>query len=248
MNASSETIRVLGTGLISLGLGLLLFVFTTLGWGDPFTRLLADRNQDTLATQLGADFGVDADAAALRPDPRLTRAQARRYWASLKAGEAGVKLRIPALGMNRVVVKGTGTEELKKGPGLYSHGSAYPGMGAPVGIAGHRTTYGAPFLNIDKLVLGDRIVLEGPYGTFEYRVTKTKIVTPKDWSILERGAGRPSAASAALRKLGFTYCAKGTGTCEHLVLTACHPKYSAARRLAVLAQLYRVTLPAGGRP
>jgi len=87
-----------------------------------------------------------------------------------------------------------------------------PGKGGTVGVAGHRTTYLAPFRKIDKLVRGDRIVLEMPYGEFGYRVEKTRIVSP--------------TATEVKRRVGY----------ERLVLTACHPLYSAAQRIVVFAR------------
>ncbi|MCB0880461.1 MAG: class E sortase, partial [Thermoleophilia bacterium] len=108
--------------------------------------------------------------------------------------------------------------------------------------AGHRTTYGAPFLNIDKLRAGDTIILTMSYGRFTYTVTRKEIIAPDDWSILEYGAAEPTAA--ARRQVKATR--RCVGTCEHLVLTACHPKYSAAKRIAVFARLSRVQLAKGG--
>ena len=98
--------------------------------------------------------------------------------------------------------------------------SALPGQGRTVAIAGHRTTYGAPFNQIDKIDVGDPIALEMPYGRFTYDVTATKIVDPSQTGIV-RDVGR-----------------------DRLVLTSCHPLYSAAQRYAVIADLKRVDLAA----
>ena len=80
-------------------------------------------------------------------------------------------------------------------------------------IAGHRTTYGAPFRTIDKLKKGDRVRLEMSYGNFTYSVEKTRIVTPDEVSVK--------------RKVGY----------DRLILSACHPLYSAAQRIVVFARL-----------
>lgn len=126
-------------------------------------------------------------------------------------GSAVAILRIPAIDLDYVVVEGTDTESLKKGPGHYTD-TAYPWEDAGrVGIAGHRTTYGAPFWSLNELEAGDRIVLATEYGIFNYRVTGTRIIEPSDGSVLEP-TRRPS-----------------------LVLTTCEPRFSAAQRLIVFA-------------
>jgi sortase A len=116
-----------------------------------------------------------------------------------------------------VVVQGTDTASLQKGPGHYPD-TALPGQGKTIGIAGHRTTYLAPFRHIDQIEAGDEVVLEMPYGDFAYRVTKTEIVDPEDVDIVDN--------------VGF----------ERLVLTACHPLYSAAERYAIFARLVEIDL------
>jgi len=126
-------------------------------------------------------------------------------------GKAVAIIKIPKIDVNYVVVEGTDTDSLKKGPGHYSQ-TAYPweDTGA-VGIAGHRTTYGAPFWSLNELGEGDKIVLATEYGTFEYRVTRSKIIDPSDGSVL-RDTREPT-----------------------LVLTTCNPRFSAAERLIVFA-------------
>lgn len=245
--AYPDIARLIGTGLISTGVGLLLFVFVTVAWGDPFTYLSEKREQDRISEQLGASVGVGQFAGATqqaRLNPRLTCASARRYRRSLGMGDGAARIRIPAIGLTKYVVKGAGVPELIKGPGFYKE-TAFPGCGTPVAIAGHRTTHGAPFLHIDRLRPGDPIVLDLPYGRFTYRVSRTQIITPRDWSIINVGAAaRTSAARAAWRR---SYQARGAcggrdGTCEHLVMTACHPKYSARQRIAVFSILEKVQL------
>lgn len=126
-------------------------------------------------------------------------------------GQAVAILRIPDIDVDYVVVEGTDTESLKKGPGHYAS-TAYPWEETGrVGIAGHRTTYGAPFWSLDELEPGDRIVLATEYGVFDYRVTASRIIEPSDGSVLD-ATRRPS-----------------------LVLTTCNPRFSAAERLVVFA-------------
>jgi LPXTG-site transpeptidase (sortase) family protein len=129
------------------------------------------------------------------------------------------KLRIPEMGLSTIFVEGTDRwSSLSKGPGRYGN-TAFPGSGATVGIAGHRTTFSAPFRHIDSLRKGDTITLAMPYGTFTYRVRAHKIVKSNDWSII-----------------------KGVGH-EQLVLSACHPLYSASHRYVIFADLVSIRLP-----
>jgi sortase A len=230
--------RIFGTALISTGAGLLLFVFVTVTWGDPFTSLSEQGVQKQLAQQFDAVAPNDSTLANAGLDYQLTSRAARLARKSTKLGAPIGKITIPRIGMHRIFVNGAGHDQLKKGPGLYKE-VQFPGSGQPVAIAGHRTTYGAPFLNVDKLRAGDPIILATTYGKFTYRVTDTRIITPSDWSIIEYGAEEPTRAGRrAVKRTG--HC---NTTCEHLVLTACHPKYSAAKRIAVFARLVKVELP-----
>ncbi len=240
--AYSDAIRLGGTLLISTGAALLLFVFMTVQWGDPFTRVGQSREQSRLKSsfkQQSARFTPPAQptTANLGPlDARRTAPLARSWKAQIKHGEVAGRIIIPSIGMRKYVVKGASHDDLSKGPGIY-HETGFPGSGQPVAIAGHRTTFGAPFLNIDRLKRGSKIILQMPYATITYRVSKQKIISPTDWSIIEVGAWRKHAGSGC----------RG-GTCEHLVLTACHPKYSAKQRLAVFAipESVKVTARGGG--
>jgi sortase A len=128
----------------------------------------------------------------------------------VRDGNAAGRIRIPSIDVEAVFVEGTGEEELKHGPGHYPM-THWPGQGRVIAIAGHRTTYGAWFRHIDELDRGDRVILAMPYGRYVFRVTNTRIVDDADWSIL-RGRG------------------------EFLVLSACHPLYSASQRLVVTAR------------
>ncbi len=126
-------------------------------------------------------------------------------------GRAVAIIKIPKIDVDLVVVEGTDTESLKKGPGHYVD-TGYPWQDhGRVGIAGHRTTYGAPFWSLNELEAGDRIVLATEFGVFDYRVTGSRIIAPSDGSVL-RATERPT-----------------------LVLTTCNPRFSAAQRLVVFA-------------
>lgn len=245
-----DVARLLGTTLISTGIGLLLFVAITVVWGDPFTSIANAGDQKTLQKQLAVE--ISQDPGALQPqstlDPRLTRVSAHQFAKSLREGSAAAFIRIPRIGMHRYVVKGADVPDLAKGPGIYSQ-TGFPGNGLPVAIAGHRTTHGAPFLNVDQLRPGDSITLELPYGIFTYSVTRTQIILPTDWSIVQVGASKRTARerNGLLRRWQKTGRCAPAATCEHLVLTACHPKYSAARRIAVFADLTSISLRGGAK-
>ncbi len=114
--------------------------------------------------------------------------------------------------MNFDIVQGTDEATLEKGPGHYP-ATAFPGLGQTVAIAGHRTTYLAPFRNINALHTGDKIVLRMPYATFTYVVQYQKIVLPTALWVTDN--------------VGY----------ERLVLSACNPLYSAAQRIIIFARL-----------
>jgi sortase A len=127
-------------------------------------------------------------------------------------GDPVARLEIPRIGVDEIVVSGVGVEELKNGPGHYPQ-TPLPGQPGNAAIAGHRTTYGAPFFNIDQLTPGDEIIATTFAGRFVYRVTGTVVVAPTDVAVLA-----------------------GT-TDPRLTLTSCHPLYSASSRIVVTAQL-----------
>jgi sortase A len=131
-------------------------------------------------------------------------------------GEAIGRIVIPAIDRRYWVVEGTAVDDLKKGPGHYSD-TPLPGEDGTVAIAGHRTTHGAPFRKIDQLDRGDEVRVEVPYGTFVYAVETSRIVDPTEISVK-----RPVAH-------------------DRLILSACHPLYSAAERIVVFARFVRRT-------
>jgi sortase A len=126
-------------------------------------------------------------------------------------GDAIGKIELPSLGRHYFVVEGDDGASLRKGPGHYPD-TPLPGERGTVAIAGHRTTHGAPFRTIDRLHRGNKIVLSMPYGRFTYTVTKTKIVDPTDVGVK--------------KNVGY----------NQLILSACHPLYSAAQRVVVFAR------------
>lgn len=200
--------------LITSGILLLVDVGVTLAWQEPFSALIAMREQDELERKL-----EDA-LSAYRPPPstadrRQIAAAAARYRRGLERGDAVGRIELPTLDRSYVMVQGTDTPTLRKGPAHYPE-MPLPGEGGTVGVAGHRTTYLAPFRTIDQLDPGERVVVEMPYGRFTYRVERSRIVRP----------------DAVWVKRHVEY--------ERIILTACHPLYSAEKRLVVFARLEKV--------
>ncbi len=157
-----------------------------------------------------------------RPQPSL-RAVAARFRRESEVGSAIGRIRIPRLGIRLVMVNGTDHTSLKAGPGRDTR-TFMPGEGELVYVAGHRTTYGAPFARIDEMRAGDRIELQMPYATVEYRVTRHVVVPADDVDRL-----------------------RSTGT-ELLALQACHPRFSARERYIVYARpisFSRTSVPDG---
>jgi sortase A len=218
-------LRALPFVLLTIGALLLLEGALTVLWKEPFSALLTAQGESALEDDLERKE-QEAAAEAARNRKQMARYQARRaVKLNRTAGtsEALGRLRIPKIGLNKVVVQGTDEAvSLKKGPGHYTE-TPLPGRTGnwTVGIAGHRTTYGAPFRRINELKKGNKIVFAVPYGRFTYEVEKTKIVDA-----------------------GYTQAFVPQGK-DKIVLTACHPLYSAAQRILVYGRL-KTTEPAGG--
>jgi sortase A len=218
--------RVLSVALILAGALVLIDAGVTLVWQEPLTALYAKFRQDDLrgnlrAIEHAAPTAVERRTLASLPDERHRIAfLARRLERHAGDGSAVGRIVIPKIDASYVVVKGTGTEELKSGPGVYSD-TTFPGVAGTTAIAGHRTTYLAPFRHIDSLRPGNHILLYMPYAHFTYTVTGQRVVLPTD-------------VSAAISRVGYT----------RLVLSACTPLFSAEKRLLVYARLTR-TVPVG---
>jgi sortase A len=214
--------RVISWVLLAGGALLLTDAGLTLVWQEPVTAVLALIRRD----------GVDRRYLSLRAlaldqldRQRLAQARTERgeiaYLAARDArrvpeGAAIGRIVIPRLGASYLVMQGTGSASLEAGPGHYTS-TAFPGQGRTVAIAGHRTTYLAPFRELDRLRPDDRIDVLMPYGRFVYAVTGRRVVSPEAWWIT--------------RSVGY----------ERLVLSACAPLFSAAQRLVVFARLVSET-------
>ena len=215
-------LRTFGGVLIVAGALLIADAALTVLWQEPVSALYARLQQGKLDDQLAQleheqTSPVERKALLrLPPGERRLAFAARALDRRLRPGRAVGRLRIPSIGLNRVVVDGTDGASLRKGPGHYPS-TPLPGAHGTVAIAGHRTTYGAPFRRIDHVRAGQLITVEMPYGRFAYRVERTRIVPPTATWVTQR----------------VSY--------DRLVLSACHPLYSAAKRIVVFAKLVRAT-------
>jgi sortase A len=190
-------LRFVASVMIVSGTLLIADAGVTLAWQEPVSLLLSQREQDRLERELGD------------PPRRVLERRPLR-------GDAIARIELPTIDKSSYVVEGTDSSTLRKGPGHYRD-TPLPGERGTVAIAGHRTTYGAPFRHVDDLRRGAPIEVEMPDGTFVYRVERTRIVEPDDTWVKRRVAY------------------------DRLVLSACHPLHSAAKRIVVFARFSRRT-------
>src|SRR5579884_8235 len=218
-----RTARILCTLAAVAGALALVWVVVVWRWQDPFTALYTHFQQEHLA------HVYDRRAAAFRAVPargdlasveRRIATEAAAYARTLRRGDPVGRLKIGRIGLNMIVVQGTDEQSLEKGPGHYVD-SGLPGEGHLIYVAGHRTTYLAPFAYINEIRVGDYVTFEVPYGTFTYRVVRHYIVADDDVAVLRDHAR------------------------EILRLQACHPRFFATNRYMVDARLVAFT-PRGG--
>lgn len=207
--------------LLVTGVLLVADAIATVVWQEPISTLYARAQQERLERRLEQEelrFAAAREAAAAQEasaDARRRRQvarEARSYGREVEGDDPVGRIGIPELGLSSVVLADNDLGVLRNGPGHFPT-TSLPGEGGTVAIAGHRTTYSAPFRDLDDLERGDEITLKMPYGTFNYTYEDTKIVEPDRISVI-RDVGR-----------------------ERLVLTACHPLYSAEERIVVFARL-----------
>ena len=203
MNASpgriSRLIDFLGRTMIVAGLLLLSFVAYQL-WG---TGIVESRSQTAIAKQF------------VKPQPIQPQL----------GGLVG-RITIPSIGVSKYVVAGVRLKDLERGPGLFP-GSPMPGQKGNVAIAGHRTTFGAPFSRIDELRGNERIILESKDGTFTYIVNgEPKIVLATDTAVAK--TTNPDIAI--------------------ITLVSCYPKWTSTKRIVVVATLDSTVLPLPATP
>jgi sortase A len=206
-----------------------LVLLASVAWELWGTGIATARDQRRLGQQFNAavqsHLTVPAGTAAPPTTPSTTASSASPSPAadvvpapastqpSMPSGTVVAHLVIPKIGVNYYVVEGVGSSQLAEGPGHYP-GTALPGGAGNVGIAGHRTTHGAPFYNLNELQPGDLIYLTNTAGqTFTYQVTTQFVVAPSDGAVLN-----PTPTPT-------------------LTLTTCNPRYSASQRLIIKAAL-----------
>jgi sortase A len=212
-----SVLRFVASVLMTSGILLLADAGLTLAWQEPVSAFLAAREQGALEDELEDKAGLtERDktlVADIRDLPRRVRRLAELQKARTDAGDPIGKIRFRS--REYVFVEGDDTDSLRKGPGHYPN-TEWPGEGKTVGIAGHRTTYGAPFRTLDRLERGDAITLDMPYAKLTYRVEREQVVPP--------------TATWVTRDVDH----------ERLILSACEPLYSAAKRIVIFARLEKV--------
>jgi sortase A len=207
-----------GKFLMAVGVGVVLFVAWTL-WGTGY--FYTAHQQKVLSQQFDA-------IPQFHPKPHAAPGPPPGYCPDhCGPGDGAFRIRIPSIGVNFMVIEGVSEADLEKGPGHYP--SCRPGFPGPlcthfhevwpgeegrVIISGHRTTYLAPFYNLDRMKQGDKIMLETKWGTFIYQLDREQAVPANTTSIV-------------IQKSGV----------HQLVLTTCNPKFSASQRLIAFAHL-----------
>jgi len=218
-------VHLLGTLLAVAGVLTLGWALVVWQWQDPFTALYTTWKQHQLASQYdkrARSFTTTISGPTVPAERASIAREAKQYRLGSKRGQVIGRLRVPRMGINMLLVNGTDHDTLKKGPGRDGR-TFMPGENRLVYIAGHRTTYLAPFSHIDRLRRGDRVTIAVPYGTFIYAVTRHRIVKSTDLSVLRSPRH------------------------ELVELQACHPRFFASHRYIAYARLLRVE-PRGAKP
>jgi sortase A len=207
-----------GRLLIWVGAIVLLFVAYQL-WG---TNIAEARAQDDLESEFEDRLATTTTTTSTtRPRSRTTTTTTTAPDPAPPPddGSAVARMVIPRIGVDKIVVEGVGRRDLEKGPGHYP-GTPLPGQPGNAAIAGHRTTYGAPFNRIDELVAGDEILVTTLQGSFTYEVIGHEIVAPSAVEVVDDQGD------------------------DRLTITSCHPKYSARERIVLTAELADEPAPA----
>jgi sortase A len=204
----ARVLGAVGRACITMGVLILLFVAYQL-WGTGIRTAQAQN-------RLEDDFAATLEQAEATPSTTTTSVPGEPETVptipAVPEGEATARIQIPEIGVDKIVVEGVSLADLKKGPGHYPE-TPLPGQEGNAAIAGHRTTYGAPFHRLDELEPGDEITVTTVQGEFTYEVAETLIVSPTQVEVLDdKGDNR-------------------------LTLSACHPKYSARQRIVVVSKL-----------
>jgi sortase A len=197
----------------------------------PTASADADPEANTEADS-GTGVGLDDPITETEPAPEESGTSApaavplaNQNLPAVENGDAIARLEIPSIGVNDIIVAGVGTSDLKKGPGHYPD-TPLPGQLGNAAIAGHRTTYGQPFFDVDKLEPGDEIIVTTLSGRFVYRVTGQEIVDPSDYGVV--ATVNPDVAN--------------------LTLTSCNPKWTAQQRIVIFSELDQDASTSAGEP
>jgi sortase A len=219
--------RISGIALAVVGALVLAWVVVVWRWQDPVTNLYTRWEQHKLAQQLQHEIAIKSwpkftQGMSLSAEARAIEQAAARFRRTATEGQAIGRIIVPRLGLNMVLVNGTDESSLRRGPGRDLR-TYMPGQNRLVYIAGHRTTFLAPFSQIQEIQPGDLITLEMPYGTFLYKAFHHTVVPADDLAVLRSPPH------------------------EVLALQACHPRFFASHRYLVYAHLVGVH-PSRGRP
>jgi sortase A len=217
--SARHVVGLVGRVLVAVGVLLLLFVAYQL-WG---TNLAEARSQHALRRSFERSLLTTTTTPPRTTGGPTSTTTTTEAPPPPPQGEAVAVLRIPKLGVDKAIVEGVGVPDLKKGPGHYPT-TPMPGQPGNAAIAGHRTTYGAPFYRLDELHVGDDILVTTRQGKFRYQVDGTRIVKPSQTEVLDQGEG------------------------ARLTLTTCNPRFSARQRLVVTAVLKGEPAPAPPPP
>jgi len=212
----ARVLGVVGRVFITAGVLILLFVAYQL-WGTGIREAQSQRSlKDEFAQRVDGDSS--GTTTTTTPGATVPPTVAPSVATTVAEGDAVAHIQIPAIHVDKIVVEGVGVPDLKKGPGHYP-GSPLPGQKGNAAIAGHRTTYGAPFNRIDELKAGDQITVTTVQGTFHYEVRKHLVVKPNQTEVLKDYHD------------------------DRLTLTSCNPKYSARQRIVVVSALTGAPAP-----
>ena len=220
MGPVRRTVREIGLTLITLGVIVLLFVAYQL-FG---TNIAEAHSQSNLKKSFAAEVAHNRGTPVSHPADNPALGGPTTSTPGTPTSGAIDELVIPKMGIDKYVVQGVGEADLRRGPGHYPN-TPLPGQVGNSAIAGHRTTYGAPFFDLDKLGPGDDVFIINTDGTrLDFKVTGTKVVSPDNVSVLD-----PT-------------------TFPQLTLTTCNPRFSATSRLIVFARLAANVAPLATPP
>ena len=234
---SNTSAKILGAiGRILIGAGLLTLAFAGFQlWG---TSVAEGRAQDNLNAQLEQSLPASTTADTADDKPEAETAPSLTADEGPAGGQPFGRIKIPKIGVEKAIIEGVTRDDLRQAPGHYPD-TPLPGQPGNAAIAGHRTTYGQPFHDIDQLIPGDKIEVETFQGSFTYVV--------EGHPAEEAGADASGEVGHQIVLPGDVEVIEDKGD-NRITLTACHPKFSAQQRIIVSAVLEAQPAPATTRP